>query len=429
MNPTNLIAPLTRFLEANQAIRRDQLVARRRKGLQTAVAQAFEKQGRLFLRSLGQLKGEFDANAARMQETAVVRNGEQTAVLREAVSAADWLLFWDAAARDSKLDLTDPLQAAILDMLILGGGDLIAGLGIAAAEQEELGISWNLANPRAVEYARQHAAAQVTKINDTTRSYLNSMISQAAAEGHSYNRLSDAIAARFTEFATGGDNPRSKRVAVFELGDAYEEGNRVAAKELQAAGLDMEKKALTAGDDRVRPSHRSNQTAGWIGIDDPFPSGDMRFPSDPGCRCATLYRRKQLTSEEKRQRELQREREEIDRLFRQELEQIQSDPVAHILPPPGRAPRGAGGEYSDRRAIAGRIRTQIKFRGQLQHKLDRYRGQKNRRYEMDIATARVQELTKAIDTALQVADGPGDWAFKRELVNGVFEYLSATTRR
>ena len=132
----------------------------------------------------------------------------------------------------------------------------------------------------------------MTKINDTTRSYLNAMISQAVDEGWSYDRLSNAIGSRFTEFATGGDNPRSRRVAVYELGDAYEEGTQLAAKELQAAGLEMEKKALTAGDDRVRPSHEDNASAGWIPLDDEFPSGDMRFPSDPGCRCTTLYRRK-----------------------------------------------------------------------------------------------------------------------------------------
>jgi hypothetical protein len=295
MVTADLIVPLTRFLEANAAIRRDKLVEQRRKRLETAVAKAFQKQGRLFLRSLGQLRGEFDKNAETVKETAAIYqpgHRRRVIVLREAVNPADWIPFWNAAARDSKLDLTDPLQAAILDMLILGGGDLIAGLGIAADEQEELGVSWNLKNPRAVAYAKQHAAEQVTKINDTTRSYLNSMISQAVDEGWSYDRLSDSIGERFTEFATGGDNPRSRRVAVYELGSAYEQGNFQAAGELKDAGLKMEKKALTAGDDRVRPSHVDNAAAGWIGLDDPFPSGDMTFPSDPGCRCATMYRRK-----------------------------------------------------------------------------------------------------------------------------------------
>jgi len=285
MATADLIAPLTRFLEASQAIRRDRLVARRRKGLETAVSAMFQKQSRLFLRSLGQLKGEFDKNAQKVNESGNDR-------LHEAVSPADWLPFWDAAARDAKLDLQDPLQAAILDMLILGGGDLIKGLGIAADEQDELGVSWNLKNPRAVAYAKQHAAEQVTKINDTTRFYLNSMISQATDEGWSYDRLSRAIGDRFTKFATGGPNPRSRRVAVFELGDAYEAGNEVMAGELKAAGLEIEKKWLTVGDDNVRPSHRANQAQGYIPFDDDFSSGDSRPPSDPGCRCTTLHRRK-----------------------------------------------------------------------------------------------------------------------------------------
>ena len=284
------IAPaLEQFLEANRAIERDRKLARPRRRLQTAVSAAFRKQGRLFLRSLGQLRSRVDDNAARLAETAI---GTRHVRLQETVSPADWLPFWNAATRDTKLDLNDPLQAAILDILILGGGDLLAELGLQDDELEELGISWNLENPRAVLYAQQHAAAQVTRINNTTRSYLNSMISQAVAEGHSYDRLSQAIGDRFTEFATGGDNPRSKRVAVFELGDAYEEGNAMAAGELLDAGLALEKKWLTAGDDRVRPSHKENQAQGYISFADSHSSGDDRPPTDSGCRCTELYRRK-----------------------------------------------------------------------------------------------------------------------------------------
>lgn len=283
MIDSSLIPALTRFLEANQAIERDRKLAKPRRQLQKAVSIAFGKQVWLFLRSLKQLKSRFDDNAERLAETAA---------LRESVSPADWLPLWDAATRDTKLDLTDPLQAAILDVLILGGGDMIAELGLAADDLDDLGISWSLENPRAVLYAQQQAAAQVAKINDTTRSYLNSMISQAATEGWSYDRLSDAIGDRFKEFATGGDNPRSKRIAVYELGDAYEAGNEMAARELVDAGLKLQKKWLTAGDDRVRPSHVDNQAEGWIGLDDNHSSGDNRPPTDPGCRCAELYRRK-----------------------------------------------------------------------------------------------------------------------------------------
>jgi hypothetical protein len=276
MNPVNLITSLTRFQEAAARIDRDKQLRPLERRLQKAIAAAFQEQGRLFLARLKPLASKFDANAEKAAES-----------LRESKSA-NWLPAWDAAARESVPLFSDPLHELILESLLLGGGSLLDAID----DQGQLGISWNLENPRAVEYARQRAASQVTKINDTTRMYLNSMISQAVDEGWSYDRLSEAIGDRFTEFATGGDNPRSRRVAVYELGDAYEGGQDMMVDEMAGAGVELEQAWLTAGDDRVRPSHRDNAAAGYIASDATFPSGDARPPTDPGCRCVRLFRRK-----------------------------------------------------------------------------------------------------------------------------------------
>lgn len=267
MDTTALTNPLSRFLEADRAMTRDRLLAKKIRPLQRQVAGIFTTQGEEFLKRFGRLRDEFS----------------------EAVTTADWLPLWTAVAKSTNAPFTETLDAAILDALILGGGELFKAIQTDAGE---LGISWDLKNPRAVSYAQQHAAAQVVRINDTTRSYLNAMITQAADEGWSYDRLSRAIGDRFTEFATGGKNPRSRRVAVYELGDAYEAGNAMAAEEMEAAGVEMEKKWLTVGDDRVRPSHRESQAEGWQPLDHVFTSGEDRPPTDPGCRCVTLYRRK-----------------------------------------------------------------------------------------------------------------------------------------
>lgn len=280
VNEIALTEALTRFQEAARRIDRNKRLRPLERRLETAVAAAFEAQGRAFLKRLKPLAYRFDDNA------------NMKALARESLSPSDWLPGWDAAARESAPLFSDPLHELILESLILGGGDLLAGLGIDEREQGQLGISWSLENPRAVEYARQHAAAQVTKINDTTRVYLNSMISQAVEEGWSYDRLSEAIGDRFQEFATGGDNPRSRRVAVYELGDAYEGGQDMMVDEMAGAGVELEQAWLTAGDDRVRPSHRDNQAAGYIASNATFPSGDARPPTDPGCRCTRLFRRK-----------------------------------------------------------------------------------------------------------------------------------------
>lgn len=268
---TGLIDALTRFLEADAATARDRYVAGKAGALQRQVAGVFRRQGRLFTAAMSRFQGVVDAQA------------------REALAGSDWLPLWYDTAAATALGFSESLEASILDALLFGGGELLRSLG---DDEIDLGISWNLENPRAVAWARMHAAELVAVIDDTTRVQLNSLISQAVTDGWSYTRLSSAIADKFQEMATGGDNPRSRRIAVFELGNAYEAGQEMAARELMAAGIPLEKKWLSVGDDRVRPSHRENQNAGWIEYNDNYPSGDFRPPSDPGCRCVTLTRRK-----------------------------------------------------------------------------------------------------------------------------------------
>lgn len=258
----SIAAALEWFREATRRIDRDKKLRPLARRFERLVSGRFQEQGRLFLRNMSQLEYRF----------------------QESVGASDWLPLLFSA--QMLADMTDDFADMILAALLLGGGDLLRGLGIE--DDDDFGITWNLENPRAVEYARQHAAAQVRRINDTTRDYLNSLITRAVEEGWSYDRLSAAIDGRFAEFAGG----RSRRIAVFELGDAYEAGQDVMVGELKAAGLEMEQKWLTARDSKVRPSHRENEAAGWIDVEKQFPSGDSRPPTDPGCRCTRQIRRK-----------------------------------------------------------------------------------------------------------------------------------------
>jgi hypothetical protein len=85
---------------------------------------------------------------------------------------------------------------------------------------------------------------------------------------------------------------RAHLIAVTELGNAFEDGSLGAARRMAAMGLEMEKKWLTVGDQRVSEGCRTNQAAGWIPIDRPFPSGHDRPLRFPGCRCTAQYQRK-----------------------------------------------------------------------------------------------------------------------------------------
>jgi SPP1 gp7 family putative phage head morphogenesis protein len=164
---------------------------------------------------------------------------------------------------------------------------LEAGM-IAAVADLALEMSFTLEHPAAAAYLQERGAERVTRIRQTTRETLRAILGRAAEEGWSYQRTAKAIRERYRHFS----KDRARNIAVFELGDAYEHGNMLVAKDLQDGGLEMQMSWLTVGDDRVRPEHRANQAEGWIPLDDAFSSGSDRPPTDPGCRCTLLMRRK-----------------------------------------------------------------------------------------------------------------------------------------
>lgn len=198
--------------------------------------------------------------------------------LTESLSAADW----------------EPLLSGVFAATQLVFRRALAGvLGLAArlgatTTIEDLGVhlSFTLANPRAVAWLREHAADRVTLIDDATRDQLREVLVQAGIEGWAYARTTKEIRTTFADFG----RERAKLIAVTEVGEAYQHGNLLAAREVADAGTAMVKAWQTADDERVEPECRANQAAGWIGLADPFPSGHQRPLAHPRCRCALLTR-------------------------------------------------------------------------------------------------------------------------------------------
>jgi hypothetical protein len=131
------------------------------------------------------------------------------------------------------------------------------------------------------------------------------LIARAIEAGRSYDEIAEDIQSQFKHYYEPGsywafDAPRPQGhidsrahlIAVTESGQAYVEGNLIVGRDLAAAGLPMEKKWLTVGDNRVSQGCQENEAAGWIPLDELFPSGHdapLRFP---GCRCDVLMQAK-----------------------------------------------------------------------------------------------------------------------------------------
>lgn len=271
------------FLEAVKRSNRMKKRERIERTLQLALQKAFREQGRIFLRLFAKFKNRFT-------EAAQVRSifGGDVIELDEAVPPTEWMfVFFEAAKRTFGM-FEKPINAAVQTALLQGAASMIADVG--------MNIRFDLKNPRAMKYLDQYGAQQVTKINDTTRDFLETILKQSADEGWSYDRTAEAISERYQEFAIGKPqahiDSRAHLIAVTETGNANLEGQLIVARDLQDAGITMEKAWVTVGDDKVSDGCRANEADGWIALDQPFSSGHMRPLRFPGCRCDLATRMK-----------------------------------------------------------------------------------------------------------------------------------------
>lgn len=271
------------FLEAvrrsNRRKKREQIERR----LELALRKAFKEQGKQFARGLSRFRNRF-TEAAQIKSAF----GDEQIILDESIPPAEWMFVWHIVAQKTAGLLGKPIEAAAQAAMLQGAGNLIADLGMK--------ISFTLKNPRAIAYLDEYGARQVANINETTRDYIQTIMVKSADEGWSYDRTAEAIAERFTEFAVGKPqahiDSRAHLIAVTEAGNAALEGQMIVAQDLQDAGIEMEKKWSTIGDDRVTDGCRANEAEGWIALNKEFSSGHQRPLRFPGCRCDLLTRAK-----------------------------------------------------------------------------------------------------------------------------------------
>ena len=264
-----LLEALQRFLEQAGHIQKRRALAPIERELEQAMQKAFRRQGRAFMKRFADLGDAF--------------------WVEESIGNVDWWALFDDASWETWWLFETPLTAAVRASLVAGAAQATTGLG--------LGVAFDLANPRAVAYIAQHGAALVTKINDTTKAYIRTVIQNGVDQGWSYDRMAKAISDRFEEFAVGRPQEhvasRAHLVAIQETGQAYEAANFMPAQDLADHGIEMEKSWSTMGDSNVSELCLGNETDGWIPIDQPHSSGHMHPLGHIACRCDELYRRKE----------------------------------------------------------------------------------------------------------------------------------------
>jgi phage portal protein BeeE len=118
-------------------------------------------------------------------------------------------------------------------------------------------------------------------ITEDVRNELASLVAEAEAKNWSNSDLSDAI-----QNATTFGEDRADMVARTELKRIDGMASRKTASETGAS----QKSSNRSDDDFDCDDCQANEEAGWIDVDEDFPSGDSDVPFHPNCKCSTRYR-------------------------------------------------------------------------------------------------------------------------------------------
>jgi hypothetical protein len=177
------------------------------------------------------------------------------------ISLGDWSVLIDGSADD-------------LDDVYASG--LAEGLRLT-----NMGVDLDRVNARAVDWARQSAAAMVTQIEETTRDLLRATVTTAVEEGWSAARLADEIAQ-----SPAFDADRAMMIARTEIIMANNQGNARGYRDAKASGVKVMKQWFSANDNLVCEVCQDNVDDGPIELEEDFSSGDPEPPAHPNDRCA-----------------------------------------------------------------------------------------------------------------------------------------------
>lgn len=239
-----------------------------------ALAMLWATQGTRFLAALGRHADEWP-NIPR-------------SLVEAAFTASESLSLWDQFLAVRRRAYVAGIHSTAEDV----------GIIINVREAVEFGgVTFGMDDPRVQAFLDTEGGKLIRNVDETTRKAIMVQIRAATtAGGLSWDEAARRIAQRYAAFATpsplGHIRSRAELVAATEINNAHGESRLQSGRLLAAAGLQVEKFWQNRGDNRVDDLIcRRNTSAGWIGLEDEFPSGVDRPSGHPGCRCSLLVRR------------------------------------------------------------------------------------------------------------------------------------------
>lgn len=231
-------------------------------------ARAIEKRIRFITSEIANRKGDFKEVLLQQKGDLLNRLRNRKSITKDTTDDMIRLLFenWD----DWIGILYKPVNETLKTSLSYSGRQAIEQIGID--------ITFDLLNPRVMDWLNSHALEHAVSINSSIRDEVATRIMAGVEEGLGAEDIAGSIA----EFFDKQSEWRALRIARTEVVSGYAQGTLEGARQ---SSVVTAKKWLTAGDDRVDEECAMNEQDGIVGLELPFSSGNDAPPVHPNCRC------------------------------------------------------------------------------------------------------------------------------------------------
>ena len=160
---------------------------------------------------------------------------------------------------------------AITKTLFTEGKRILAELGVS--------ISFDLLNPKVVEFIETRTGDLIKSISNTTKEALRRTLKEGVELGESIPKLAKRIASVY-------DDAQGYRSVLIARTENITASNNGTLNGYRQSGVVEKKTWLTAGDDRVREEH-AMMDGETVLLEEAFSNGLM-VPSEPNCRCTII---------------------------------------------------------------------------------------------------------------------------------------------
>lgn len=160
---------------------------------------------------------------------------------------------------------------AITKTLVTEGKLVLAELNV--------GISFDVLNPKVIEFIETRTGDLIKSISNTTKEALKRTLKEGVQLGESIPKLAKRIASVY-------DDAQGYRSVLIARTETLTASNNGALNAYRQSGVVEKKTWITAGDDRVRPEHEA-MDGETVLLEEAFSNGLM-VPSEPACRCAII---------------------------------------------------------------------------------------------------------------------------------------------